>query len=172
MIGRRSQRRSSAERLRGRSKKETRVGIGPEARGMVSGRIVVTAALHALLGIAAASAGIGPIVEEAGPGEQLLGVGGIVLGVLLGLSAVSLAVRRGPVRLFATIGAAAALAMGMGIAVLAMASYGRCSEMANAGACYALVGGINLVGIGIAVVGVGSFVVIRRARPQALRRRR
>jgi hypothetical protein len=149
------------------------MGIGPEAREMASGRIVVVAGLLGAIGAAAVVLGAGPVLLAAEPAARGTGYLAIATGGVMLVATLSLALRRGPVRALGTAGGLAAAVLGATIAVAAAGSLDACSTpLTRPVECSAVVGAAALVGLGILAVGVGSVVVVRRARPESLRRRR
>ena len=149
------------------------MAIGPEARDMASGRLVVAAGLIGAIGFAAIVLGFGPIVVGAGPTERAIGTLAIGLGVLMMLAAISLALRLGPARRLGMASGVAAILLGLLVAVAAIASLGSCETRASGAAgCSVVVAGTAAVGLSVVAAGAGCTVVIRRAPPAALRRHR
>ena len=149
------------------------MGIGPQAREMASGRIVVVTGLLGAIGAAAVVLGAGPVLLAAEPATRGVGYVALVAGGVMLAAALSLALRRGPVRVLGLAGGLAAAVLGAIIAVAAAGSLDACgAREARTVECSAVVGAAALVGIGILAAGVGSVLVVRRARPESLRRRR
>lgn len=149
------------------------MAIGPEARRMASGRIVVVAGVIGTLGAAAIVLGMGPILVGAQRVEREIGIAAVALGCVMLVAGGSLALRRGPARLLGIAGGVAGAALGAVIVIAATVSLGRCADAVDrAEACSVLVGGTGIAGLAIATVGVASAVIVSRARPDALRRRR
>lgn len=147
--------------------------IGPEARRSASGRVVVVVGLLAALGPAAIILGAGPLLVASGPLERAIGVAAIALGAVMLVAAVALASRRGPTRMLGMAGGASLAALGAIVAIAASASVAGCGAApTRAVACVTLVGGTAAVGVGLVAAGVGSWVVVSRARPESLRRGR
>ena len=149
------------------------MAIGPEARRHASGRIVVVAGLFATAGTGAVILGLGPIIEAVQPIERALGVVIVLLGFVMLAAAASLAVRRGPARALGVAGGVALAVAGLIIAVSAADSLAGCT---GAGApvpgCGLVVGSAAVIGLLVAVTGLGCAIVVARARPDALRRPR
>jgi hypothetical protein len=149
------------------------MAIGPEARGMASGRIVVATGLFAALGTAAIILGFGPLTLGAGPTERAIGGAVMGLGALMVTAAASLATRRGPARLLGTVAGAAMSVLGGTIAIGALASFGSCQgRETQTVECSAVVSAAGLLGLAALAAGIACLLVVRRARPASLRRPR
>lgn len=146
------------------------MAVGPDARRMASGRMVVVGGLDATMGAAAVALGLGPLIERAEPGTQLVGAAAIALGVVLLLAGGALLFRRGPVRLLGRLGGVAAMALGLVILVAAASSIGDCSASSNAAGCLVLLGVSGMLGVVAVTAGLAGLVVVSRAHAQALRR--
>ena len=116
--------------------------------------------------------GLGPLVDGATLQERTLGTGGLLLGTILLVCAVALASRRGSTRRYGVIGGYAMAAIGVTVTLLAITSYGACTTQETTLPCYTLIAGINMVGVGVFLIGILSVVVIRRAPASAFRRTR
>ena len=145
------------------------MAIGPEARRMASGRVVVLAASQGFLSIVTFVMGLGPLVHPSEPVEKLAAGAAVALSVPMGIGAVLLGLRRGPARTAGLAAAFASMAVGTVVVVLAVASLDGCGGVGDGWSCSMLIGLIGLVGIGIIAFGIGSRSLIRRAHPRALR---
>jgi hypothetical protein len=149
------------------------MAIGPEARDMASGRLVVAAGLIGAIGFAAVVLGSGPIVVAAGPTERAIGTLAIGLGIFMMVAAISLALRLGPAKRLGIASGVAAILLGVLVTIAAIASMGSCEARASGEAgCSVVVAGTAAVGLGVVAAGAGCTLVIRRAPPAALRRNR
>jgi hypothetical protein len=149
------------------------MAIGPQSDRMASGRLVVIATVYGLLGAAAGVLGVGPQVRPAPDGIRLVGLSAIALGSVLLLAAVTLALRARGARAVGAAGGAAAAALGAIVGFLSLASLDDCTVGGrNVTECHALIGAVGLAGLVVAAFGLGSMIVILRARPSAFRRQR
>lgn len=148
------------------------MAIGPQSRDAASGRLVVIAALHGIVGAASMVLAAGPFLEQAGTTERILAGVVALLGTVMLIGALSVGLRIGPARTLGVAGALAMTAQGLILLLLATLSLSRCGDRAaDATGCYLVVGAFVLAGLAIAGLGIGSAVVIRRARQRALGRR-
>ena len=149
------------------------MAIGPEARRLASGRIVVVGGMLSAFGVAAIVLGAGPILETSQAHERAIGVVAIGLGLLMLAGGTMLGIRRGPARAAGIAGCLAAAALGTLIGVAAVTSLGACGAADDrAVSCGLLIGGAAVGGMVLAGGGVASALVVSRARPEAFRRRR
>lgn len=138
---------------------------------MASGRIVVVAGLQGAIGAASAVVGLGPLLEQAELGERAVGLGGIALGTVMVLAALSLGLRRGPARALGLAGALSMVTLGFLVVLLSATSLGTCDARNDQEmACRVVIAAISVVGVAIAATGAASVVILRRARLDAFRR--
>jgi hypothetical protein len=149
------------------------MAIGPDARRLASGRLVVVAGTLMVLGVAAAVLGAGPILEPADPVENAIGIAAVALGLLMLVAGASLALGRGPVRRLGIAGGAAAGVLGGMVTIAATQSLASCGTDGDRTiACSLVVCGTAVGGLAVTVAGVASAIVVSRARADALHRHR
>jgi hypothetical protein len=149
------------------------MAIGPEARRQASGRVVVVAGLFAAVGIASIVLGLGPLAVGSSSVEQTIGAIVIGMGVLMLVAAIALATRRGPTRPLGVAASLAVVLLGTAVALGAVSSLDACGARdTRTVECAAIVGGAAMLGLGVAVAGIGCLLVVIRGRPTALRRAR
>lgn len=129
---------------------------------------MVSAAVHAIVGIISIVLGIGPVVVGTGAIETALGLTGVVSGIVLLVSARGLLARGPSRRTWAAIGGATMALTGAAVAVWALLSLSGCPSSSDA--CVPATVTTGVAGASLVVIGLASAVMIGRRSRSAFER--
>lgn len=142
------------------------MAIGPDARLMIPGRVLVIAFLYAMIGLGAIVLGLGPILRPSGEVERLVAYVAIAAGTVLGAIGGLLFFRGRRPRRLGILGGAVVVILGQLIVILAGLSGEDCATDGTSG-CTQVVLAVGVGGLVVSSLGIISTVTLYRLRPSA-----